>query len=166
MAEIILAQSWMMLGTLEVQQLKFWCQVGCTSSGKESSEYSAAGVQLYLFDNNHSGIIPNNSVILSNYFGQLPRLQCVSGSLMAGVGQWLTPSGQNITSIDSPFDIIVGDENDPGYLDVLVHPGRTLRARDQGVYACRIPDERGVISTLHIGIYLPALTGKIIQVPA
>lgn len=115
---------------------------------------------MYLFDGNNSGIIPNNSVILTNNFGQLPQLRCISGSKLAGVGQWFTPSGHNITSATSdPFDVIVGGENDPGYSDLLLHHGMILTMSDQGIYVCHIPDETGMISILFAGLYLPALTG-------
>lgn len=121
---------------------------------------STLGAEIYLFDGNNSGIIPNNSVILTNNFGQLPQLRCISGSKLAGVGQWFTPSGQNITSTTNDlFDVIVGDENDPGYSDLLLHHGRILTMWDQGIYACHIPDEAGMISILFVGLYLPALTG-------
>ena len=114
---------------------------------------------MYVFDANNPGLIPNNSIILTDNFGQMPRLQCISGSKSSNVGQWLTPSGQDITlTTNDPFNVIVGGQNDPGYLDISLHSGRIVTINDQGVYACRIPDETGTTSLFFVGIYLPALT--------
>ncbi len=87
------------------------------------------------------------------------RYQCISGSKLRDVGRWLAPPGQDITfSADDPFDVTIGGQNDPGYLDVSLHSGRILTIHDQGVYTCRIPDETGINVSVLIGIYLPALT--------
>lgn len=119
---------------------------------------------MYLFDDDNSGIIPNNSVIVTDIFGRLPQLQCASGSQSAGVGKWVTPTGRDVTATtNDPFDVVIGGQDNPGYLDIMLHPGRILTLSDQGVYACRIPDEIGVISTLYVGIYLPTLAGIIIK---
>ena len=114
---------------------------------------------MYLFDDNNPGMIPNNSVILTDNFGRMPQLQCISGSKLPNVGQWFTPSGQDITlTTDDPFDVTAGGQRDPGHLNVSLHSGRILTIRDQGVYTCLIPDESGEDSSLLVGIYLPALT--------
>lgn len=114
-----------------------------------------------MFDDENPGLIPNNTVILTDNFGQIPRLQCISGAMQPNVGQWLAPSGMDITfSANDPFDITVGDQSDPGYLDVSLHSGRILTISDQGVYTCSIPDENGTTSSLNVGIYLPALASK------
>ena len=114
---------------------------------------------MYVFDAGSPGLITNNSIILTDNFGQMPRLQCISATQMPNVGEWLNPIGQNITrSTSNPFNIIVGYTNDPGYLDISLHSGRILTIREQGVYTCRIPDETGATAYFHVGIYLPALT--------
>lgn len=124
-------------------------------------ECNHSGVQMYLFNDESSGLIPNNDVIITNNFGQMPHVQCISGSQTPSVGQWISPSGQDITyKTTDPFDVVVGDENDPGYLDISLHTGQFITYQDQGVYTCRIPDETGTIVSLHVGIYLPALTSK------
>lgn len=115
---------------------------------------------MYLFDAESPGIITNDDIIVTNNFGQLPRLQCISGSRSASVGQWITPSGQDATYLTSdPFDVIVGDESDPGFLDISLHSGQFITYKDQGVYTCQIPDNTGVVVSMHVGIYLPALAG-------
>lgn len=116
---------------------------------------------MYSFDANNPGIIPNNSIILTNNFGQMPQLQCISGSKSSNVGQWFTPSGQDIAhTTNGLFDVNVGGRNDPGYLDVSLHPGQIITISDQGVYTCRIPDETGIVFSVFVGIYLPALISK------
>ena len=124
--------------------------------------YIHIGVQVYLFDDT-PGTIPNNSIILTNNFGQIPHFQCISGSLLPNIGQWISPSGQDITlSTSDPFDIVTGGQNDPGYLDITLHSGQILSIHDQGVYTCRIPDETGTTTSVYVGIYIPALASMII----
>ena len=116
---------------------------------------------MYLFDDDSPGIIPSNSIILTNNFGQIPHLQCVSGSMLPNVGQLFAPSGQDITLLtNDPFNIIRGSQNDPGYLDVSLNPNRVLTIHEQGVYRFHIPDELGMNTSIFVGIYLPALTSK------
>ena len=125
------------------------------------SSVSFVGVQLYLFDADSPGIIPNNDIIVTNNFGQLPCLQCISGSQTAGVGRWITPSGQDATyQTSDPFDITVGDESDPGFLEISLHSGQFITYDHQGVYTCRIPDDTGAPVSLHVGMYLPAFVGE------
>lgn len=110
---------------------------------------------MYLFDDT-PGTIPNNSIILTNDFGQIPRFQCISGSLLPNVGQWVTPSGQDVTlATEDLFDVVAGTEDDPGYLDISLHTGQILSIHDQGVYTCHIPDETGTVVSFHVGIYIP-----------
>lgn len=116
---------------------------------------------MYLFDDDNPGLIPNNTIILTDNFGQIPRLQCISGSQLPNVGEWISPLGQDITnSASDSFDILVGGHSDPGYLDLSLHSGRILTVHEQGVYTCRIPDETGMNYSFHVGIYLPTLTSK------
>ena len=118
-------------------------------------------MELYLFDASSPGIIPNNDIIVTTNFGQLPRLQCISGSQSAGVGQWITPSGQDNTyQTSNPFDVTVGDESDPGFLEISLHSGQFITYSHQGVYTCQIPDNMGSLVSLHVGIYLPAFVGE------
>ena len=122
------------------------------------------GVQMYLSDAESPGIIPNNDITVTNNFGQLPSLQCISGSQLANVGQWITPSGQDATYHTSdPFDVIVGDESDPGFLEISLHSGQFITYEDQGVYTCRIPDDKGALVSLHVGIYLPAFVSEFLN---
>lgn len=117
---------------------------------------------MYVFDDT-PGTIPNNSIILTNNFGQIPRFQCISGSLLPNIGQWIAPSGQDITlSASDPFDVVTGGQDDPGYLDISLHSGQILSIHDQGVYSCRIPDETGTTTSVFVGIYIPALASMMV----
>ena len=92
----------------------------------------------------------------------MPRLQCISGSTSPSVGQWISPSGQDVTySTSDSFDVELGGMNDPGYMDIALHSGQFITFSDQGIYSCLIPDETGVTRSLLMGIYLPALISKI-----
>ena len=103
--------------------------------------------------------LSNNTVLITDTFGQIPTLQCISGSLQPNVGHWIAPSGENITySALDPFSVDVGDSNDPGYLEIVAE--RALGFADQGVYTCQIPDETGRNTLLRIGVYLPAYICK------
>lgn len=120
------------------------------------------GVQFYSFDPDNSGPLPNNSIIVTDNFGQMPRLQCISGSNSPNVGQWIAPSGQDVTySTSDSFDVMLGSVNDPGFMDITLHSGQFITFSDQGIYTCLIPDETGTIRSLLVGIYLPALTSEI-----
>lgn len=121
-----------------------------------------SGVRLYSFDSDDPGPLLNNTIIVTDNFGRMPQLQCISGSTAPNVGQWIAPSGQDAThSTSDPFDVVLGSTNDPGYFNISLHPGQFITFSDQGVYTCRIPDEAGVTRSVFVGIYLPALTSKI-----
>ena len=91
----------------------------------------------------------------------MPRLQCISGSKLPNVGWWIAPSGLDATdSTNDPFDIVQGNADDPGYVNVSLHSGQFITFSDQGVYTCLIPDETGVNRYVFVGIYLPALISK------
>ena len=100
---------------------------------------------------------------MTDNFGQIQNLQCISGSRTPDVGRWIAPNGQDITySNGDPFEIIIGRANDPGYLEIRQDARRSLRFTDQGIYTCLIPDESGANMSLHVGIYLPAYTSKLL----
>ena len=83
------------------------------------------------------------------------QLQCISASLSAGVGQFIDPNGNDITS-DSSL-VSVGDVTDPGYASLsLQNTGSNM----QGVHQCVIPDEDGVQKYLHVGIYYGTFNSK------
>ena len=108
------------------------------------------------------GTFPDNSIIVADNFGQIPQMQCISGSNTPNVGQWVAPNGQDLTNMASDkFDVTVGGSDDPGYVEIAVSSSQVLTLTDQGVYTCSIPDETGVNIPLHVGIYLEAYIGEL-----
>lgn len=110
------------------------------------------------------GTILNNSAIEANSNGQIPQLLCLSGSNMSVAGAWISPGGMNLVAIQNdPFDIVVGDSNNPGLL--LIETPDTnppFTVTHEGVYTCRIPNENGQNEFVHLGIYFSTskLSGK------
>ena len=122
--------------------------------------YLHLGVALYLVG---IGPVQNNSIIRASITGRFNQLQCISGSSVAGVGQWIAPHGGDINGGPSdPFTIITGDANDPGFTSIELEDGASLAPRDQGVYTCVIPDENGNVQYLYVGIYLRGFNSKYI----
>ncbi len=111
-----------------------------------------AGSTLLLSDN--LTLLPNNSVILADNFGQIPPLQCITDS--ASSLDLIGPSKQIIThNTGDIFVVVVGSNTDPGLLNVSLESGRQVQAGDQGVYECKASEG----SSLSFGIYLQVLAG-------
>ena len=109
------------------------------------------GVALYL---DGIGLIRNNSIIRATATGRFNQLQCISGSTVASVGQWVSPSGVVVNGgQNSTFIVTTGDASDPGFTSLEPRTGVSLQERDEGVYTCAIPDENGNLWYLFIGIY-------------
>jgi len=104
------------------------------------------------------GNIPNNSILVVDFRGQIPRLLCLSGSNMSNVGDWISPEGRNLDAVlNDPFDVIFDGNNNPGQLLVETPPTNSpLTAAHQGVYTCLMPDEDEELQYLYIGLYLNA----------
>ena len=84
---------------------------------------------------------------------------------MPDVGSWIAPSGQDITNSNiDPFDVIVGDVSNPGYLSILQASGHSLTTSFQGIYTCILPDENGVERQIHVGIYPRGFNSKLFVV--
>ena len=108
------------------------------------------------------GLVPNNSFITTDATGTITHLQCVSSSRLANIGQWIAPSGEDITSKPAdPFDVTHGGETDPGFLSIRQAIGHSITTSFQGVYSCIIPDEDGLDSYLHVGIYPDSFSSKL-----
>ena len=120
---------------------------------------------MILMNGNTPEVLLNNSALLTDNFGQLPTIQCVSGYAVANVGQWLSPLGMDLTMAPlDAFDVTLGGQVDPGYLNVSLVSGQFLTIQDQGVYGCHIPDEMGRNASLFVGIYLPAFASKFVSI--
>ena len=120
------------------------------------------GTRIYSIGSEGSTPLTNNTLIIADNFGHIASLQCISGSKLPNIGQWISPDGLDITySSSDPFDVTAGDSSDPGFIQISVVSGLTFS--DLGVYTCQIPDENGNVMSLHVGIYLPAYIGKYIM---
>ena len=112
------------------------------------------GQNLYLIDEADPYIIPNNSVILSDHTGRIPRLQCISGEAIPNTGHWVSPTGQDLNTVtDDPFSIVIGDESDPGYTEISLERDEVISIGDMGIYKCLLPGDDGANVSLHVGIY-------------
>ena len=100
------------------------------------------------------GTVRNNSIIRMSASGRFNQLQCISGSTMVGVGQWIAPHGTNITNDDvDQFDVTVGGLDDPGFTSIELKSGASLGVDDEGIYTCIIPDHNDDLQHLFIGLY-------------
>ena len=112
------------------------------------------GVGLY---HSQLGLLANNSVIHASG-GVLGSVSCISGRSAPGVGQWISPDGQDYTqpgAETNPFRVLVGGATNPGILNVtLGPPGRFPSGQWEGVYSCIIPDENQTPQVLYMGIHI------------
>ena len=107
------------------------------------------------------GLVGNNSIIRATATGRFNQLQCISGSTVASVGQWISPSGAVISEGQSgSFIVVTGDGNDPGFTSLELRTGVALSATDEGVYTCAIPDENGNMWYLFVGLYRQRFNSK------
>ena len=80
---------------------------------------------------------------------------------MAGIGHWISPNRVDLTNVTiDPFDVIVGTEQDTGSLVIRQRFGHVVTVSFQGIYTCIIPDENGVQTYHHIGIYQHGFNSK------
>ena len=100
------------------------------------------------------GLLENNTLVTADTGQTLSDLHCSSGSTMPNAGRWIAPNGNDLTnSTVDPFNVIQGDERDPGSLIIQQAPGHIITNSFQGVYTCILPDDNGVQSYIYIGIY-------------
>ena len=106
--------------------------------------------------------IANNSILEANSGGRLPQLLCLSSSNMSTVGDWISPDGRSlITTQNDPFDVIFGDDSNPGQLVIetpLKNP--SITTAHEGVYSCAIPNNSGETEYVYVGIYLHGSVGQ------
>ena len=85
---------------------------------------------------------------------QLGTIYCSSGSQTSGIGQWFAPNGAEITqNSGNSFNVVRGGGNFPSYVGLQLKTGQSFSTSDEGVYTCIIPDETGILQTLHVGLY-------------
>jgi len=99
-------------------------------------------------------LLENNTFITTDASGVVGDIHCASASTVANVGQWIAPNEADLTkSATDPFDIRIGDQQDPGSLIIQQRLGHIVTRSFQGIYTCIIPDEDGVLQYLRLGIY-------------
>ena len=100
------------------------------------------------------GLLDNNTLLKTDESGTINDIHCTSGSMRENVGHWIAPNGEEITnSTIDPFDIIVGGTRDPGSIVVRQASGHIVTRSFQGIHTCIIPDENGVQTYVHVGIF-------------
>lgn len=103
----------------------------------------------------------NNTFIIADSSGVIDDLDCSSDSTMANIGHWIAPNGVDLTNNTlDPFDIIVGQEDDPGTLLVQLRNGHIITKSFEGVYTCIMPSEDGTQAYHQVGIYQNGFNGK------
>ena len=103
--------------------------------------------------------LPNNSLIVARVDDRISEFRCLSGSSSENVGQLINPNNDDITFFESDhFLVHKGGRYDPG----LVHVRQVvpMGKEEQGIYTCRIPDERGVTVDVNVGLYLQDEAGN------
>ena len=122
--------------------------------------YAHAGAGLW----DASDFFYNTSSFQALASGDIGTIYCRSSSFSSNVGQWISPQGLDITrNFTDPFSIQF--INGPGYPSYntfqLQNPSlQPFTSTYNGVYSCIVPDDQGVMQTLHIGIYSHAYSGR------
>ena len=112
------------------------------------------GAGFHVFNGASTGSLPNNGLAISNDAGSGFRIRffCRSDSLTLNVGELFgldgnTFSGNNYLVFEPPGN---GGEL---RIENVVGSQQPLPASEQGIYACRIPLQSGVMVTINIGVY-------------
>ena len=111
-----------------------------------------------------SGILENNTFITADSSGRVNDLHCSSDSVTPNVGRWIAPNGVDLTNSSAdPFEVTVGDTQDPGSLVIQLRNGHIVSRSFQGVYTCVLPNQDGVQTYLRVGIYQNGFNSKIMS---
>ena len=106
-----------------------------------------------------SGLLNNNTIIVADSNGVIDDLHCSSDTTTANVGHWISSNGVDVTSSAIyPFEVTVGDEQDPGSLLIHQRNGHIVTRSFQGVYTCLIRDQNQVQQYIYVGIYQNGFT--------
>ena len=54
---------------------------------------------------------------------------------------------------DDPFNIVIGDESDPGYIEISLEHDEVISNDDMGIYRCLLPGTDGTNVSFHVGLY-------------
>ena len=106
-------------------------------------------------------MLENNTFITTDANGMIDDFHCSSDSTVANIGCWIAPNGVDLTSSTTdPFDVSVGDEQDPGSLVIQQSSGHIVTRSFQGVYTCAIQDRNGALTYHYVGIYNDGFNSK------
>ena len=98
--------------------------------------------------------LSNNSALVADTLGAIASLDCHSASTQTNIGQWVSPSGSDITSVaNDDFDVVFMNGDFLSYSRLQLVPGASFSSANEGVYSCFIPDENGIQQNVHVGIY-------------
>ena len=126
--------------------------------------YAGAGIHVFrgasTGDLQVPGSLPNNGIVISlntTEGGLYFRFFCRSDSMMSNVGMLIGLDGTVITT----GDVFTIAHQRPGELRVdNTLSQNVLRARDQGVYTCRIPLQSGEMRHINVGLYPSGFNSK------
>ena len=104
-----------------------------------------------------STFLYNMSALKADQLGGIGTIYCHSSATSANVGRWISPQGLDITTnFTDPFSIQFS--SGPGYFsyntfELLTPLSWPFTTTYDGVYTCLVPDDLGIMQTLHIGIF-------------
>lgn len=108
-----------------------------------------------------TGLLENNTFIAVDSSGIFGNIDCSSDSRMAYIGHWIAPNGVDLTNATTdPFEVSIGDQQDPGSLVIQQRNGHIVTRSFEGVYTCIILDQGGVQNYWHVGIYQNGFNSK------
>ena len=105
-------------------------------------------MRLCLDSTNCNTVIPNNTILHPGNISNAGLL-CVSSLNVNGIGNWFSPSGEQI--INQPSSVFYSLQRIRHV--VMFRGGAAFTSAAEGVYTCRIPDGNRVQQTLYVGIY-------------
>ena len=123
--------------------------IAIPSSAYACTISSFAGTGVY--SESVDSVVPNNGIVT---YG---AIYCLSGSKAPGVGTLIGPQGTDISSSLTNLTVTEGSDEDPGWL--RAGEVEDMSASEGGVYTCRMPDEKGEMVEMNVGLY-PTNTSK------
>ena len=110
-----------------------------------------------------SNILRNMSALQADATGDIGTIYCHSSSSDSNVGRWISPQGVDITNnFLDPFSIQFRSGSDIlsyNTFQLLDSTQQPFTSAYDGVYSCVVPDDQGIMQTLHIGIYSNQYSG-------
>ena len=99
----------------------------------------------------------NTSALQASSEGDIGTIYCHSSSSNTNVGHWISPQGIDITNnLLDPFAIRFYSGSDIlsyNTFKLFDYSMQPMTSEYDGLYSCIVPDDQGIMQTLHIGIY-------------